>query len=73
MQLVEILLKGGADPRLKDTGGQSSLYLASWQGHGEAVQALIRGGAAIDSRERFGWTPLMIAAADGTLFVLLGA
>jgi len=46
-------------------GGMTALLHASRQGHIEAVEALLRGGADIDQRSADGTTPLLIATING--------
>jgi ankyrin repeat protein len=47
------------------TGGMSALHHAARAGHLEAVEALLDGGADIDSRSGDGSTPLVLATLNG--------
>ena len=45
MDLVNLLLKAGADPKVKDRYGFTPLYIAADQGHESCVQVLIDAGS----------------------------
>uniref|UniRef100_A0A3B4X3Z2 Ankyrin repeat and SAM domain-containing protein 6-like n=1 Tax=Seriola lalandi dorsalis TaxID=1841481 RepID=A0A3B4X3Z2_SERLL len=45
-----------------DEEGNTALQFASASGHENLVRFLLRKGASVDSRNNYGWTPLMQAA-----------
>ncbi len=58
-----MLLKAGADPS-SCSDGETALYLVARSGNVDAAKLLLKAGAKVNSRERFGeQTPLMWAAA----------
>lgn len=63
--LVLLLLKAGADPRLREADGSTPLHEAAAWGHVEIVRTLIEHGASPDAADRYRWTPLMFAAGRG--------
>jgi hypothetical protein len=63
--VVQLLLKEGAEPDLKDNSGQKPLWWAAGEGHEAIVRLLIDEGAEPDSRDNFGQTPLSRAAGRG--------
>ncbi|XP_067856866.1 ankyrin repeat and SAM domain-containing protein 6-like [Heptranchias perlo] len=52
-----------------DDDGNSALQFAAGNGHEHLVRFLLMKGASVDSRNRYGWTPLMQAARFGQLSV----
>lgn len=65
-QGVQILLAGGADPKLVDANGATPLQDASLKGSAETVQLLLDGDAPINTADRTsGATPLYAAASFG--------
>ena len=64
---VRLLLDRGADPNLWATGGLrvQPLHSAVAGGHEEVARMLVEAGAAIDTAQRDGYTPLMGAAQNG--------
>ena len=55
-RMVELLLRLGADPNVKTSGGHDPLYCAANEcrvtGGGNVVRALVRAGAQVDARSR---------------------
>lgn len=51
-----------------DEEGNTALQFASASGHENLVRVLLRKGASVDSRNNYGWTPLMHAARWGPSF-----
>ena len=39
-EVIEALLEGGAEPRVKNTRGETALYLAAWVRRQDVVQLL---------------------------------
>ena len=62
---IERLIKEGADINLPNKDGATPLYIASFNGHSEAIKALIAGRADVNKATNDGWTPLCIAAHKG--------
>ena len=63
--VVEVLLRGGADPECWNPAGESPIYLAVQNGHAEAVAALLAGGTHPDTTTPEGLTLLQLAAKCG--------
>lgn len=68
--VVERLLRGGADLAGKNAVGQIPLHLAAGKGHQEVVSQLLRAGAEPNVQDRIGRTPLYIAAVHGKASVI---
>eukprot|EP01043_Picozoa_sp_COSAG02_P003665 COSAG02_NODE_91_length_37690_cov_91.664840_9_plen_943_part_00 len=65
---VRLLLAYGADPNAQATlSGSTPLHLAARSGATAVVELLVQhaGRSALESRNRHGWTPLMLAASLG--------
>src|SRR5829696_8749748 len=66
LELAQMLIVAGANVRATTRlGAYTPLYLASQQGHGGVVQALIKAGSDVKAGTPNGTTPLMAAAASG--------
>ena len=69
LDMVHLLLEGGADPEARNSEDQTGLFMASSRGHADAVRLLIDGGADLNAKSRdwteYGieveWTPLHAA------------
>lgn len=65
-EIVQLLLDASANLEETWEKGGTALYESAQQGHNAIVQTLIAKGANINARLRHnGWTPLMIAVAEG--------
>ncbi|KAG9761560.1 hypothetical protein KCU73_g2326, partial [Aureobasidium melanogenum] len=64
-QVLEILVKGGANPNKRGFDGVSALYLAAAGGHLADVNFSLERGVDASVRTNFGWTPLHWAASNG--------
>ena len=64
-KVVEILLKGGADPNIQMADGATALIFASRDGHSEVAQILLKEGADPNIQEEDGWTTMMYACQNG--------
>ncbi|KAJ2950335.1 hypothetical protein O0L34_g8565 [Tuta absoluta] len=79
LEAVVLLVRAGADPRLRDAEGCASLHLAAQFGHTAVVAYLVARGADPDEGDAGGMTPLMwacwkVAAVDpARLLLTLGA
>ncbi|PNH06640.1 Ankyrin repeat domain-containing protein 50 [Tetrabaena socialis] len=69
-QMVEALLRAGADVAVEDKAGQTALHVASQGGHTEAVEALVRAGADMDAKDGEGQTALHRASQEGNTEVV---
>ncbi|XP_059165790.1 uncharacterized protein LOC131948271 [Physella acuta] len=63
--VVEILIKAGADLNHLNDDGCNSLMIASINGHDKVVDILIEAGADINYVKRDGYNALMIASQNG--------
>jgi ankyrin repeat protein len=61
LDLVQTLLKAGADPNAKCEDGFTVLMWAAARGHVEVVKALLQSGAELNARTRRGRTASDIA------------
>ena len=62
---VRALISEGEDVEALNSRGQSSLHIASQQGHVETIKALISGRASVEVKDQSEQTPLHLAAAAG--------
>jgi ankyrin repeat protein len=70
--LIEFLLGAGANPNLLDQNGYSPLFLAADIDYSAATLLLLSQGAEANAQHpENGWTPLMAAAASGSVFSLI--
>ncbi|KAH9966342.1 hypothetical protein BGW80DRAFT_734349 [Lactifluus volemus] len=65
LQVVQLLLKHGANPNVGDTLGRSSLFFASQGGHLRVSRLLIEYGGDVNAKHAFGDTPLHMASRGG--------
>lgn len=68
--MVEKLLKRGADVNLSDAHGWTPLLRAVENNNVTTVEILIQAGANIDKTNKHGWTPLMRACIKGNVFLV---
>ena len=66
LRAVKLLVERGADVNEVDANGETAVHGAAYRGHNSVVQYLADRGAALDVKNRVGWTPLTIA--DGVLY-----
>ena len=64
LQIVEALLKAGADPNAVSFAGQSPFHQALISDHKELILALLDAGVDPNIRDARGLTPLQIAASE---------
>jgi ankyrin repeat protein len=69
VEIVKILLDGGADPRLANDGGWTALHIAAERGYEDIVDLLLGRGVDINAETKLGKTPLHWAACNGHLGV----
>ena len=67
-EMVEFLLKNGADPNASSSVGWTPLHLASAHSNSDSslktVDALLRSGADSNAKNNYGWTPLHTASSS---------
>jgi ankyrin repeat protein len=73
IDLVLFLLKTGANPNLKASGGSTPLHFAAQVGNAEMIKALIRAGARIDTKDDHEKIPLQRAIDSGNEAVFRAA
>jgi hypothetical protein len=74
-EIVEVLIKAGADTSNHNFAGSTALMNAASCGHKDIVEILLKAGADVNQSRR-GWTALMSAATNGhkdTVEVLIRA
>ncbi len=64
-EVVEVLLRCGAEIDIKDFDGQPPLFLAVCKGQLEIVSELLKKGADVTVKDKKGFTPLYIAVENG--------
>ena len=64
-EIVQMLLKGGADPNIQMEAGWTALMVASENGHSEVVPILLKGNADPNFQKKDGATALMYASQNG--------
>lgn len=69
-ELVDTLLKGGADVRARGSQNRTPLHEAAIHGDLGIVDALLAAGAEVDARSEGGYTPLYIASQNGHVAVM---
>src|SRR5437016_4159120 len=65
IEVIEVLLKAGANMEEQDMGSQTPLHRAAEGGHVEVVEALLKVGANKEAQNRGSCTPLHQAAERG--------
>jgi TonB family protein len=63
--MVDALLKAGADPHRVDEFDRNALIFGAGSGNSRVVQLLLAAGLRADSKDKYGDTALMAAAAAG--------
>lgn len=67
-ELIEVVLAAGVDVNARNRGyEETAMHVAAKEGHWEVVRALVENRGDIDARNRYGWTPLVWAAACGNV------
>ncbi len=71
VEVVQALIKNGADLNAKDKDSKTALMIAAEYGHLEVVKALLNNGADVNAKAKnFNKTPLMFAAEYGHVEVV---
>ena len=63
-QIVDILLKAGANANVADAEGQTPLHHAALENHTDAAARLLKANINFNARDKLGQTPLFIAAVN---------
>jgi ankyrin repeat protein len=66
-ELLDVLLRAGANPRLANRAGSTPLWLASINGDAAIIGALLAAGADANEKLPLGRTPLMAASRTGNV------
>lgn len=69
IDIIELLLKHGADVNAQSSTGNTPLMYACAGGHVDAVKLLLAAGANVEDHNENGHTPLMEAASAGHVSV----
>lgn len=64
-RIVDMLLKNGADPNVREQNGYTPLHAAAQNGDVATIRTLIYGGADLDAKSNNGKTPLDLALEAG--------
>lgn len=64
IEMMELFIGRGANPRRANRNGEQAVQLAAWNGHAAAVRWLLERGAALDREDRR-WTALHYAVFNG--------
>jgi len=70
LQIVAILIKGGAKLDQKEKLGNTPLHFAADLNQAEVAELLLDAGAAVDPENKNGMTPLMVAANRGNVEIV---
>ena len=70
LELADLLLTAGANPKTANREGATAMQLASLRGSAPMIDKLLNGGAEVNERGTHGETPLMFAARNGNLQAL---
>ena len=70
MDVVQVLLEGGADAERGNAYQRTALHAAAWYGYLEVCRLLLDWGAKVDPVDKWKTTPLHDAARKGSLSVV---
>ena len=70
LELADLLISAGSNPKLANREGATALQLASLRGRAPMIEKLLNGGADVNERGVHAETPLMFAARSGNLQAL---
>jgi uncharacterized protein len=65
VKIVDLLLKNGADPNIREAGGYTPLHAAAQNGDTGVIRTLLYGGADLDIKSNDGKVPLDLALEAG--------
>ncbi len=61
IECLDLLLRHGADLKVRDSSDRSAMYFASTL---PMVEALVTAGVTLEDKDEFGWSPLVNAVSD---------
>lgn len=64
VEITQLLIKYGANVKLRDTGRITVLHSAAMHGRVDIIRELLQHGADVNAKDIFGETPLAIALKD---------
>ncbi|GAX75624.1 hypothetical protein CEUSTIGMA_g3068.t1 [Chlamydomonas eustigma] len=64
LDMVNLLIKAGADVKAACRDGDTALHYAAAQGHGDIICALAKHGAKLDVKDKDGETPYNVAGKN---------
>lgn len=64
IEMMELFISRGANPRRSNNNGEQAVQLAAWNGHAEAVRWLLAHGSVLN-REDMNWSALHYAVFNG--------
>ena len=67
LQLADLLIAAGANPKIPNREGATALQLASLRGSATMMAKLLKAGSEVNERGVNGETPLMFAARNGSV------
>lgn len=67
LQLADLLIKAGANPKLANREGATAMQLAAQHGSAPMIEKLLNAGVDVNERGVHGETPLMYASRSGSL------
>ena len=67
---MKYLLSKNANVKKCNTSGWNALHHACAHGHGQVCEILIKAGASVKERNKFGGSPLNVAAASGRVSIV---
>eukprot|EP00475_Leptophrys_vorax_P029047 TRINITY_DN4237_c0_g1_i7.p1 TRINITY_DN4237_c0_g1~~TRINITY_DN4237_c0_g1_i7.p1 ORF type:complete len:244 (-),score=55.52 TRINITY_DN4237_c0_g1_i7:60-791(-) len=70
-EIVQILLKGGADPNIRDRAGSTALHRAASKGHVSVGKHLVAAKCELELADEEGYTPLHLSCMEGNLQITL--
>src|SRR5579862_4897616 len=70
LELADILIAAGANPKLANREGATAMQLASLRGSAAMIEKLLKAGVDANERGLHGETPLMYAAKNGNVDAL---
>ncbi|KAG8178985.1 hypothetical protein JTE90_012498 [Oedothorax gibbosus] len=63
--VVEALIKKGADVDFRSDHNSTALHIASSEGHNDVVKVLLKNNAKLNVKTDYGYSPLLLAAISG--------
>ncbi len=65
IEIIQQLIKAGANINATDKSGRTILILASENGHLDIIKKLINSGADVNATDEYGWTALVCSSYNG--------